>query len=556
MKAEYGKIYWWILGLAALLFIPFIGNAHLFDWDELNFAECAREMIVSGNYFQPQINFQPFWEKPPLYIWMQVLSMKAFGINEFAARFPNTIAGLLTLFTLMRVGSKMTEQPLAGKYWALAFLGSILPHLYFRSGIIDPWFNYFIFLGILYYGYAFAKTKSVSKLKHKPWVYALLSGFFIGLGILTKGPVAYLIPLLVIGIEWMVRGFKDFRTLFKHVTLMSMTALVTTLIWFGPDIMMHGTWFLKTFVTYQIRLFSTPDAGHGGFWGYHVVVLLFGVFPASFLAIRGLIFRKEIKKRNDTYIFNRLMSVTFWVVLVLFTIVKSKIVHYSSLAYFPITYYAGMAIAKELKTRTEIPLRPKRFILFFGIIFGLLFAFVPILGQHIHWLKPYLNDSFAQAKLSANVQWQRWNILVGLWLIALSIWWFLTEKRKPKLAYSGIFIGMGIFVWLTLSVFINKIEGYSQGSIIEFYKSKEKEDCYLYPWAYKSYAHLFYGKVKPHTNPKAYEWHWFLIGAVDKPTYIIIKNTSLKSVREHTNAPIIYEKDGFIVLKRTPKNED
>ena len=30
---------------AALLFIPFLGRVHLFDWDEINFAECSREMI-------------------------------------------------------------------------------------------------------------------------------------------------------------------------------------------------------------------------------------------------------------------------------------------------------------------------------------------------------------------------------------------------------------------------------------------------------------------------------------------------------------------------------
>src|ERR1041384_8095201 len=60
-------------GLA--LFLPFLGSVHLFDWDEINFAECAREMIVTDNYSQVQINFQPFWEKPPLFIWMQVLSM-------------------------------------------------------------------------------------------------------------------------------------------------------------------------------------------------------------------------------------------------------------------------------------------------------------------------------------------------------------------------------------------------------------------------------------------------------------------------------------------------
>ncbi|HKL32668.1 MAG TPA: hypothetical protein VJ919_09045, partial [Tangfeifania sp.] len=73
------KIQLFISVAAAFLFIPFLGGVHLFDWDEINFAEAAREMIVTGDYLTVQINFQPFWEKPPLFIWMQVLSMKLFG---------------------------------------------------------------------------------------------------------------------------------------------------------------------------------------------------------------------------------------------------------------------------------------------------------------------------------------------------------------------------------------------------------------------------------------------------------------------------------------------
>ena len=80
-----------------LLFVPFLGTAHLFDWDEINFAEAAREMVVTGNYQLVQVDFQPFWEKPPLFIWLQAFSMKVFGINEWAARFPNVIAAIATL---------------------------------------------------------------------------------------------------------------------------------------------------------------------------------------------------------------------------------------------------------------------------------------------------------------------------------------------------------------------------------------------------------------------------------------------------------------------------
>jgi len=64
-----------IAGLALLFFVPFLGGVHLFDWDEVNFAECAREMLATGDYLRPQIDYEPFWEKPPFFIWLQALSM-------------------------------------------------------------------------------------------------------------------------------------------------------------------------------------------------------------------------------------------------------------------------------------------------------------------------------------------------------------------------------------------------------------------------------------------------------------------------------------------------
>ncbi|MFN8397990.1 MAG: glycosyltransferase family 39 protein, partial [Bacteroidia bacterium] len=94
-----------IAAVALVSFLPFLGAAPLFDWDEINFAESAREMIVSGNYFQVQINFEPFWEKPPLFIWLQVLSMKAFGVSAFAARLPNALVGVATLMALYWQGA-------------------------------------------------------------------------------------------------------------------------------------------------------------------------------------------------------------------------------------------------------------------------------------------------------------------------------------------------------------------------------------------------------------------------------------------------------------------
>ncbi len=94
--------YFAIISAGFLFYVPFLGGVHLFDWDEVNFAEISREMLVTRDFLKVQVNYLPFYEKPPLFFWIQVLSMKTFGVNEFAARFPNAVVGIITLLVIIQ----------------------------------------------------------------------------------------------------------------------------------------------------------------------------------------------------------------------------------------------------------------------------------------------------------------------------------------------------------------------------------------------------------------------------------------------------------------------
>ena len=111
-----------LIALAAiLLFIPFLGRVHLFDWDEINFAEASREMIKMDDYTRVYINFKPFWEKPPMFFWMQSSAMKLFGVTEFAARFPNAICGIFTLIaSSFAAPGSMTGSSVSSGRWPMA----------------------------------------------------------------------------------------------------------------------------------------------------------------------------------------------------------------------------------------------------------------------------------------------------------------------------------------------------------------------------------------------------------------------------------------------------
>ena len=127
-----------------MVLLPGLGVAHLFDWDEINFAEIAREMTVSGNYSQPTCVF-PFG-KTPLFFWLQALGMEVFGVGEFVAGLPNVICGMITIPLLYTIGRRLFDETF-GMIWAMAYR-CFASGIYFQSGIIDPVFNLFIFLSL------------------------------------------------------------------------------------------------------------------------------------------------------------------------------------------------------------------------------------------------------------------------------------------------------------------------------------------------------------------------------------------------------------------------
>ncbi len=538
--------------LGMLLFIPFLGNVGLFDWDEINFAESAREMMITGDYFKVQINFQTFWEKPPFFFWLQVLAMKVFGVNEFAARFPNAIIGVITLVVIYRIGKKLIDEKFAF-LWVLAYAGSFLPHFYFRSGIIDPMFNLFIFLSVYYW----AKTTE-DRRNNLPSIAPYLSGFFGGMATLTKGPVGVLIVGLAVLVYWIYkRQWKAIAVV--DILKYAAVVFVVSFAWFGVEFVKNGPYFLQEFIVYQIRLFMTQDAGHGGPFYYHAVVLLLGCFPVSIFAVQGL-FRKATSEAEQHYL--TWIKISFWVVLILFSIVNTKIVHYSSFCYFPITFIGAWVMYGQLKKGEAYG---KKLIGFaFTLIGGFVsaaFILIPVaMYSRNSWLsriEPYVQDPFAWANLHAPVQWDGYEWLPGIALFLGVLLFARYAKSNPWRALLALYIGVIVTIELVLPLVVPKVEGYSQKEAIDFYRSIAKEDKYVYVHGYKSYAHYFYADMQPSANPFANDLNWLLNGEIDKTVYIISKvgSDDDKDLRDHPNLERIGGQYGFLFYRRVPNTK-
>lgn len=540
--------------LGAVFFIPFLGGVHLFDWDEINFAEISREMMITNDYLRIYVNYLPFWEKPPFFFWLQSTAMEVFGVGEFAARLPNAVCGILTLVILFNIGKTLYNTRF-GLIWAGVYFGSILPFLYFKSGIIDPFFNLFIFLGLYFFIRFYWKKENLAGLPEvsTPWLMLFLGGFFIGMGILTKGPVAFLIAGLTMFIYWIYQRFRLYISI-PEFLFFTFAATLVMLAWYGLETLLHGPWFISEFNKYQYRLFSTPDAGHKGFPGYHFIVLLVGCFPASIFTLRSFA-RLPASEYSYQQDFRRWMKYLFWVVLILFTVVQSKIVHYSSMCYFPLTFLAAEVIYRIIEGKVHWARWMKITLAAIGGLYILATVALPFIGMQAEILQPLFDDPFARGNLEAEVRWTGWEVIPGLLLLGVLVFTFrLARRQQMRPAFLLLFGGTAIFVMLTLFFFIGRIEAYSQRAAIEFFESKAGEDVYIITHGYKSYAHLFYARKQPVANSDSYDKDWLIQGEIDKDVYVVTKVHKADELRAIGTLEEIGARNGFVFFRREARS--
>lgn len=545
------QYYIFIIAFSGILFLPFIGQSNLFDWDEINFAEAAREMIVTGDYLTVRINYEPFHEKPPLFIICQAISMQLFGINEFAARLPNAIMGMVTLIFLFRIGRTLLDEKF-GFLLVIAYSGSILSHFYFKTAIIDPFFNFFMFVSIYYLYKSTKNQENNNKLILK---YIVVAGIFSGLAVLTKGPVGFGLVFITFIIYNIIRRKVIGFQLFPYVVFIFLSISFISIWYILLSIQLGNINLIYDFISYQIRLFTTQDAGHGGPFYYHFVVLLFGMFPASIFALRG------IRKTNDdnvpTLDFSLWMKIIFLVVLIIFSIVNTKIVHYSSMAYFPIAFFAAKGIYSILYQNNPWKKSTSWLLGAIGISFGIFAVGFPLLLMNIEMFLPKITDEFTKAILSGHYYWDGNEWIPGaVMIVGIAIALIFFSRNKVLQGILTTFGTTTIFIVIVLPFLVPKVEQYTQLTPINLFKSLRGENCYILNYGYKTYAHYFYAEITPSQsriskNMSSEEWeNWLLNGNPDKPVYVIAKYPNKQVLESNPNLRPLFIKNGWVVFYR------
>ena len=180
-----------VLLAAAVIFFAGLGAYPLLDPDEGRYAEIPREMVESGDYITPRLNYVKYYEKPPLFYWLTAGSLILFGQNELAVRAVPAIAGCLTVLLIMGLGRRLFGGK-AGQLAGWIYTTSIIPVIMARLPIIDGVFSLFLTAtwAAWWLGYETATDRK------KIW-YVVAWGC-MGLATMTKGIAAIALTAVII----------------------------------------------------------------------------------------------------------------------------------------------------------------------------------------------------------------------------------------------------------------------------------------------------------------------------------------------------------------------
>lgn len=179
-----------IVALSACVFVPSLFTRDPWNPDEPRYTEVAREMVVTGNYAVPHLNGEIYPDKPAPFFWMVALLMQL-GFGFASGRVVAAVASTGTLLLVCHLGRRLYGRQV-GLLAALATLSTLLFAWIGKFGVLDPPLTFLVLAAIVCGVHAFGGE---GRRSGAWWLGAYGAA---GCGVLIKGPVAIIVPALVL----------------------------------------------------------------------------------------------------------------------------------------------------------------------------------------------------------------------------------------------------------------------------------------------------------------------------------------------------------------------
>ena len=336
-----------IFGLFIIFYFIFfhnIGNYALMDADETRYVSMARDMFKTKDFMTLYLNGEYFFEKPPLYFWLECLSFTLFGhVNEFTARFPVSLLGMLTSFFVYFTGKTIVSRKF-GILASLILATSLEFVMLAKFAILDIVLAACIGFSLccLFITYFCCEKNK----KYFWWLFYLFSG----LAVMAKGIPGFVVPF---GTMFLVSIYtKKFKQIFKPVYFIVGVGifLLTVLPWHILMLKIHNPLFFNEYIIkHHIERFFTSGDGINRKQPlyFYFLTFLWGFIPWIFSLISVLLNKffhfKNIKFYEYKVLTNEqklvaLNIISFIVIILFFSVSSTKLITYILPVYIPAAF--------------------------------------------------------------------------------------------------------------------------------------------------------------------------------------------------------------------------
>lgn len=340
-----------ILFLAIILRLTSLGTSPLFDTTEARYASIAQKIILDNDWITlklPELN-QTFLGKPPLSFWLIALSYKVFGINEFAARFPNFLAALLTLLFTFLIARKFYDLRTAF-LTPLILISAIF--FFIQGGTVS--LDMLVCLILTASIWAYLNII----LQNKKLIYEILLGIFFGFGMLNKGPLAIVLFLGIIALLSVWAKRKDLILKPNWLIILGFAILIS-LPWYLAVQQRNPDFFEYFFLNEHLYRYLKPDYGdrygtaHHQPYGMAWIYVLGAFMPWTFFLL-PMGFNLWQRRKNQPFSFS-LKFLLVWAIFspLFFTFARSILMTYIIGSLPPLAILCARTLSKAFQKFKE-----------------------------------------------------------------------------------------------------------------------------------------------------------------------------------------------------------
>ena len=335
-----------LLLLSSLTFLLGLGRQAITDSDEAFYAEAAREMVEGKDWLTPHFNYEERWQKPILYYWFTAAAFAGTEPGEFMARFGSALSGIGLVLLTWGAARRLTGNDRGA--WIAGAIASTCYGYFAMARFALPDLPLALFITATIW----CAMRAVDPREKVPRSWAALAGLAAGLGFLTKGPLALVLPAIVLApIWWRERAHFQLRT--SHFALAGLLFCLAGLPWYVAMFATHGTAYLQSFfVGDNLERFATTKYNDVRAVWYYGPILLGGLMPWTvFLLVLPWRPLRDIwrRRRRVTDVEWRLLIWTL-APLLLFTLSVGKQPRYILPVLPPIAMMLGPAIANRIES--------------------------------------------------------------------------------------------------------------------------------------------------------------------------------------------------------------